>query len=66
MSDWDGKERRISSEDHDLLTRIDVKLTNFIATLEEVRKKVNWHDKVIYIGLGGLAVLEFILKMNSK
>lgn len=62
MSEWEGAERRKPTEDHDLLTVINERLGTFITELKEVKKKVNWHDKIIYIGLGGLAVLEFLLK----
>lgn len=36
-----------------------------VAKLEElakVRTKVEWHDKMIYIGIGGLTVLTLILQ----
>lgn len=64
LSEWDGKERRQVDRDHDLLTRIDERLDAFIKELADLKKKVNWHDKIIYIGLGGLAVLEFLLKVK--
>lgn len=65
MSEWDGKNRRDSS-DHELLTIINERLGTFIIELKDVKKRVDWHDKIIYLGLGGLAVIEIIFKLNTK
>lgn len=32
---WDGKDRRRENRDHDVLTRIDVNLSNFMTRFEE-------------------------------
>ena len=63
MSDWDGKERRQMSQiDHDLLTRIDTKLTNFFDEFKVLKSKVAWHEKLIYLCMGGFLVIEFMVK----
>jgi len=62
MSPWDGKERR-DKTDHDLLTRIDERMEKFVLELEELKQKVGWHDKLIFMSLGGIAVLQIIFKV---
>lgn len=71
---WDGKtERRHNTSDHDnitrLLTILDAHVKNFdkhVTDDEENFKEVGtklWnHARFIYMGIGILAVLEFILK----
>ncbi len=70
---WDGKDRRANPTDHDLLTEIhgDVKYirkdfgehkledTNRFKILND---KVDWTQKVLYMGLGALALLKLFLK----
>ena len=66
---WDGKERRqMNSTDHDLLTRIDSNLLNFLSRFnkheERDDEKFNKHDNQIgmlqKIAYGGLAIVAFI------
>ena len=74
---WDGQERRkgtsVSTEDHDLLTRMDVNVNNLlekfdthIKTSNDIHKnldnRVSFHDKIIWGGLGILAFLQIIFK----
>lgn len=71
---WDGKtERRNNAGDHDNITRIitilDNHVKNFDKHVEEdkvnfgdVNKKVQVHAQYIYIGIGIIAVLQFLLK----
>lgn len=59
---WDGNDRRQPSNDHDILIRIEEKLESFVDTVEELKKKVGWHDKIIYMGLGGTLLIQLILK----
>lgn len=71
---YDGKERREGSRDHDLLTKIDEKLSNFLSRFEEhteddknnfddIKNRLSRAERFIYIGIGGLIVLEFVLKI---
>lgn len=73
---WNGEDRR-ESKDHDLLTRIDANLTNFMSefkdhtaedkkSFEEIRKEQDVIKKYLYLFLGGLIVFEFVLKMAFK
>ncbi len=59
----DGKDQKLKAEDHDLLMRIDERLGSFIKELRDLKAKVAWHEKVIYMGLGGIALLQFLLKV---
>lgn len=75
MTTWDGKERRNGSrEDHDLLTRIDVNLTNFMNKFDkhviedkegfmEHDKRIKNLEKVFWCGVGVLFVLEIVIKV---
>ena len=61
---WDGTERRkMSQEDHDLLIRIETKLNTFCVEIKSLKSRVGWHDKFIYIGIGGIMVIEFVFKL---
>ena len=61
---YEGEERRkVNSMDHDLLTRIDVKLTSALEEIKTIRGRVNNHDKFLYLGLGGIAMVELISKL---
>lgn len=62
---WDGNERRkqLEHNDHDLLIEIRTKIDNFTAEVQSLKSRVAWHDKFIYIGIGGVVVIEFVLKM---
>ena len=70
MSEWDGEERRSTTRDHDLLTKIDANLSNFMSRFEEHKKEDGEHfdrlyvgqsmlKKYLYMGLGVLAAIEF-------
>ena len=70
MSEYAGPERRRNgSKDHDLLTRIDANLTNFMVNfqrhVEEDAKqfksqsdKLEFHQKIVYGGMGIVAAFE--------
>ena len=73
MSEWDGKDRRQDSKDHDLLTRIDANLRNFIdrfgehilddnKRFKEHSEKIEFQQKVFYGCLGVVVFIEFISK----
>ena len=73
MSDWDGFERRKSSflnnNDRDLFIRMSQNLENHLSNFklhliddEEVKKKVEYLEKVVWMGMGALAVLNIFLK----
>ena len=74
MTSWDGKERRNGSQmDHDLLTKIDVNLSNFLKQFEqhivddkngfvEHDKRIKNLEKVFWCGVGVLFVLEVFFK----
>lgn len=68
-----GQERRREDRDHDTLTRIDENLSNFMRRFadhtEDDKEKFGKLDtrterleKWIYIGLGAIGLLEFLLK----
>ena len=70
MNKWDGRERRGENRDHDLLTKIDTNLSNFMSRFEEHKKDDEEHfnrlyvgqaflKKYLYMGLGVIAALEF-------
>lgn len=66
---WDGEERRSESRDHDLLTKIDANLSNFMSRFDE-HKQSDKEDfnrlyaeqgllkKYLYMGLGVIAAIE--------
>ena len=72
---WNGEERRkFIREDHDVLTRIDVNLSNFMIRFDDhvkgnaedfmvVKKRLGIVERYIWIAIGGLIVLEFVLKL---
>lgn len=62
-----------SSKDHDVLTRIDVNLTNFIIRFDKhekedckrfdnIEKTLNWVMKCIYMVGGGVVLIEFVTR----
>ena len=53
----------MSEGDSHLLARIDQKLTDFIEEFNKVRKKVEWHDKFVYMGMGGILIIEIDFKI---
>lgn len=71
---WDGKiERRSNAGDHDNITRMITILDNHVKNFDKhvdedssnfksVNNKVDLHAKYIYIGMGILAVINFLLK----
>lgn len=71
---WDGEERRDKDrDDHDLLTKIDTNLSNFMSRFKEHTEKdeksfdtlendVGSLKRYVYICMGGLIVLEFVMK----
>lgn len=60
---WDNIERRkMDNKDHDLLTKIDANLTNFMDEFKDLKTKVNWQEKILYVGIGGIAVIDFVSK----
>lgn len=54
MNDWDGKERRRDSRDHDLLTLIHADLSNFMRRFDEHADEDNEHFKRIYPKISSL------------
>lgn len=75
---WDGINRRkdeMNKDNHtELLIRIDEKVSNLVDNVashvkqdekdfKSLKDKSDWHDKVIYLGIGGLAVIQFVLKV---
>ena len=75
--DWHGEERRNPDNDHDVLTRIDANLSNFMRQFDahakedleyfhKLNARIEKAEKFIYIALGGIAVLEFVLKVMLK
>lgn len=82
MSEWEGHERRKAQRphgngDHDLLTRIDVNLSNFMKRfdkheeIDDVRfdslfKKTSGHQKFQWLLAGGFIVLNIALGIFGK
>lgn len=75
---WDGDERRkFDRTDHDVLTRIDVNLSNFMKRFDEhvlednghfdrLYKKTSATNKYIWMAMGGMTVIIFILERVWK
>lgn len=68
---WEGKERRnMSTEDHDLLIRIDEKLTKALIELGTLDTRVNALETGYWKVVGGVGTLvvigDVILKMWMK
>jgi len=78
MSDFQGDERRQAKrDDHDVLTRIDANLSNFMSRFEmHVEEDKNLFDKIdartarlekFFWGLiGAFFLFEIIMKINGK
>ena len=72
---WDGTERRkMSQDDHDLLTRIDANLLNFMDSFHahikedeklfsQLKKKTDNHDKFIWGVIAIVGAIEFVFKL---
>jgi len=45
MTQWDGKERRLNDRDHDVLTRIDANLSNFMSRFDKHTETFDEHIK---------------------
>lgn len=72
---WDGSERRkVSQEDHDLLTKIDANLRNHLITVEkhiaddkEKFEKIDsdlvWIRRILYGATGIVIFIEFMSKL---
>ena len=73
---YDGQERRkgdMIQEERDLLIRIDTNLTNMTHTMDahiltdassfkEINNKIGWLQKIVFMGLGALALMKLFLK----
>lgn len=65
---WDGlEERRIEPTDHDNLIRVITILSEHVKNFDShvvddkaIAKKVEWSNKMLYMGLGGIAALQLI------
>ena len=68
--EWDGGERRMNNRDHDLLTKIDANLSNFMRRFDDhirddheqfetIKKKTDKSAWLIAIGIGIITALEF-------
>lgn len=74
---WDGNERRRSDGSMiTMLARIEERLIAHTNKVEkhitedekqfgDIKRDIGWLQKVVYTGLGGLAVIQFILRMKS-
>lgn len=67
---WNGIERRKPSTDHDTLICLVQILDNHVLNFEKhveddkvLSRDVKFSTKMIYIGIGGLGMLEVILKI---
>ena len=73
MTNWDGKERRMSSEDHDILIEIRRDVKNLIQNFEShtkddkeqfkiIARENEWTKKILYGGIGVVVFVEFVMK----
>ena len=74
MTEWNGKERRaMSSEDHDILIGIKSDTKHIVDTIskhigddkiafEKIDTKIGWLQKIVFMGLGALALLKVFVK----
>lgn len=64
----------MSPSDHDILIRVDENVDNLVKGLDkhivdddsfqkDSKKEIDWIKKVIYLGMGGLFVLNLVLKL---
>lgn len=76
MSVWDGKteRRRMNNEDHDVLIEIRSDVKHFkdwanrhdkidTERFELANKRISWVEKIAYLGIGGLAMLNIFLNL---
>lgn len=74
---WNGEERRLSARDHDTLIQMVQILQNHVENFDKHRDDFTEHSKddkknfdflnrTVWGGLGGLAVLEIILRITGK
>jgi len=68
---WDGKERRgMSTEDHDMLIRIETKLTKGLAELMDLNSRVRVLESGYWKVVGGVSFVvvagDFIIKWMFK
>ena len=74
MKEWNGVERRKDGIERDrLLSKIDANLENLLITFsshakddstnfEQHRRDINWLQRITYMGLGAVFLMEFMLK----
>ena len=74
---WDGIDRRknyMNGEDHDLLIKINQNTENLLmnfqhhviqdaSDLKETKLRISGLERIVWMGMGALAVLNIILKM---
>lgn len=75
MTEWEGEERRDKERDHDVLTRIDANLSNFMRRFDDhveddmgkfkrLTDDVSELKKYLFMGLGIIAFVVFIVKIK--
>lgn len=74
---WDGKERRMSQFDSDIYQKIietHTNVSNLVKTFDahvilddkretEIKEKLDFHQKIVYGGVGIIVAVEFISKI---
>ena len=72
---WDGRERRkMNTDDHDLLIKIDANLSNHFEVMEthmlddkvafkKINEDMEWVKKVLYGGVGIIIFIELLAKV---
>ena len=77
MKKWEGVDRRksfINGDDHDLLIKISQNVENVLVNFEshvkqdaidlkETKGRIGGLEKIVWMGMGGLAILTVILKL---
>lgn len=74
MTPYIGEERRKNMDrDHDLLTTINANLSTHMKAVEQhllddkeafkaIENRIGWLQKIVFVGIGGLAVLKFFIR----
>lgn len=70
MSTWNGVERRLTSIDHDTLIEVVQILRSHVANFdkhaEKDEKQFSFLNRIVFIGIGGLGMLQIVLGMLHK
>ena len=68
---WDGKERRMPNDDHDVLIEIKTDVKHIVSSLErhikdddiiqkQIKNDLLFHQKIVYGGVGIVGFIQFL------